>query len=224
MSDNKQIKDGLGKLFSIRMRDLTADNTLMQQHVFASLLPLEYGAGGMFQETVKSGIMAADMVGNSPIYAFRWPVVSPICLVRRVRIYAWALTASTAGIVKFELYTARPFTSQDTGGAAADLSVHNCKMRTSMASSQAFIQYANTAALTPGTRTLGAAPTDCVVNSVGATAPILFAGNGILLNKLQGEYPLILAQDEGFVIQATVPAAGTWSYTVNAEWDEITVY
>src|SRR5262245_47841538 len=154
MSDNKQIKDGLGNLFSIRMRDRSGDGVLMQSVVLASLLPLEYGVGGMFQYTAKSGVMAANMVGDSPIYSFRYPVAMPLCLVRRVRINAWALTAFAAGIAKFELYTARAFTLPDTGGAAAVLTGDNAKMRTSMSATNATIQYANTAALTPGTRTL----------------------------------------------------------------------
>src|SRR5215471_370648 len=118
MSDNKQIKDGLGNLFSVRMKDRSGDGVLMQSYVVASVLPLEYGAGGIFQKTVKSGVMAADMVGGSPIYAFRYPVTTPFCLVTRVRMNFWALTAFTAGIGRFKMFIARGFTVQDTGGAA----------------------------------------------------------------------------------------------------------
>ena len=37
-----------------------------------------------------------------------------------------------------------------------------------------------------------------------------------------GEWPMILAPTgEGFVIQATVPATGTWSFGCGIDWDEV---
>jgi len=227
MSDNKQIKDGLGNLFSVRMKDRSGDGVLMQSYVLASVLPLEYGAGGIYQKTVKSGTMAAGMVGDSPIYAFRYPALAPFCLVTRVRMNFWLLTAfSAAGIARFEMFVARSFTAPDTGGAAAVLTGNNGKLRTSMASSQTTIQYGNTGALTPGTRTLSADPIDAMSISVGTSAPaaVITPTNATLFQKLQGEHPLFLAQNEGFVIQGTVPAGGTWGYSVTTEWMEVTLY
>ena len=38
-----------------------------------------------------------------------------------------------------------------------------------------------------------------------------------------GEFPLILAPNEGFTIRATVPATGVWIGKINLHWSEVTV-
>jgi hypothetical protein len=45
-----------------------------------------------------------------------------------------------------------------------------------------------------------------------------------MVDQRPGEHPLILAQNEGIVIQATVPATGTWQFGVKIDWTEITAY
>jgi len=39
-----------------------------------------------------------------------------------------------------------------------------------------------------------------------------------------GESPLVFAQNEGFVVRATVPATGTWQFGVTVAWTEVTAY
>jgi hypothetical protein len=39
-----------------------------------------------------------------------------------------------------------------------------------------------------------------------------------------GEWPLVLAQNEGFIIRATVPATGTWDFAVTMEWSEVSAF
>jgi hypothetical protein len=229
MADNKQIKDGLGNLFNVRMRDrrTEADGVLMQSIVMSSLYPVDYGTGGMFQHTGRSGVMAAGLAVNSPIYAFRWSLDTLLGIVRHVRINAWALSTFTAGIGKFELYAARSFIAQDTGGQAADLSVHNAKLRTSMQTSQAGIQYSSTATLAKATaesRELDTNPIASVVVNITTAAPDMIADDRVLLETKPSAHPLFLADNEGFVIQASMPAGGTWGFTVTTEWDEVEVY
>jgi hypothetical protein len=224
MTDNRQIKDGLGNLFSIRLRDKSGDGALQQSMVLAQLYPLDYGTGGMFQSTAKSGTMAAGLAAAAPIYAFRWPSTSLLALVRRVKMSAWSVGAFTAGLATFDIYAARAFTAQYTGGAAVSLSGNAAKLRTAMSPSAALIQCATTAALTPGTRTLDVNPIDSLNLAVSATANTPIAQGAVLFDKQQGSHPLTLAQDEGFVIQATVPATGTWQFAVVAEWDEVAAF
>ena len=38
------------------------------------------------------------------------------------------------------------------------------------------------------------------------------------------DHPFILAQNEGFNIAATVPATGTWRFSVQVEWEELASY
>jgi hypothetical protein len=225
MADNKTIKDGLGSPFTLRMRDVSAaqDGSLFATMVRATLLPIEYGTGGSFQHTAKSGVMAAGLAAAAPIYAFRWPAAS-LALVRRIKLSAWtAAVGFAAGMASFDVMVARAFTAQYTGGSAADLSGNNTKLRTSMAGSLALIQYAGTAALTPGTRTLDADPAD-TLNVAAPTTVSTVIATATLFAKAQGEHPLLLAQNEGFAIRATVPATGTWQFAVTAEWDEIQVF
>jgi hypothetical protein len=225
--DNKQIKDGVGNLFNIRMRDLSAvgDGSLQRSMILTSGYPLDYGTGGMFQHCAKSGVMASGLAANSPIYSFYWPA-SLLGLVRRVRLNAWTLgTAFAAGLATFDLFAARQFTAPYGGGALADLSGDHAQLRTSMGTSLAEIMVATTAALTPGTRALDPDPLD----SRTVTAPVAInttvtAGALTLFEKLQDEHPMMLVTNEGFVIRATVPATGLWSFAVTTEWDEVVVF
>jgi len=45
-----------------------------------------------------------------------------------------------------------------------------------------------------------------------------------MFEAAQGEHPPLFVQNEGFVIQASVPATGVWQFAVMAEWDEITLF
>jgi hypothetical protein len=160
MADNKQIKDGLGNLFNLRMRDVgpAQDGLLMKSMFDAAMVPIEYGAGGMYQHTARSGLMAAGLAASSPIYSFCWQSATLLVAVQRIRLTAFSVGAFTAGTAAFNLFVARGFTVQDGGGAVIDLSGNHAKLRTSMATSVAAISCATTAALSPGARTLDADP------------------------------------------------------------------
>jgi hypothetical protein len=228
MADNKQIKDGLGNIFTIRMKDVSAaaDGSLQRSMIYASLYPLDYGAGGIFQHVAKSGTMAAMMPANSPIYSFRWTSSGMIALIWRMRLMAWSVTAFTSGLATFELFAARNFTSFDSGGAEANFGGENNQLRTSMSSSSAAIWCANTGALIPGMRTLDAAPMESLSVPAPTTANALFQIEPILLfQKDKADHPLVLAANEGFVIQGSVPATtSTWAFSVTLEWDEVETY
>lgn len=226
--DNKQLKDGVGNLFTCRMRDVSVsgDGSLQRTLVFASPYPLDYGSGGIFQHCGKSGVIAAGLAANSPIYSFRW-TATLLALIKRIRLNAWTTgTGFTAGIATFDLFAARSFTAQYAGGIAADLSAENNQMRTNMSASAAGISYANTAALTGGTLTLDAAPFDSrtVTAPTTANTPLSTPQPLTLFERLNGEHPLMLVTNEGFVIRATVPATGTWQFAITTEWDEVAIY
>jgi len=228
MGDNKQIKDGLGNLFTIRMRDISSasDGSVQRSMILASLIPLDYGTGGMYQHTAKSDEIAAGLAANAPIYAFMWTPASLFTILRRIKLAAWTTaTPFGAGLATFELFVARPFSVQDTGGATVGLTGNNAKLRSSMLPSQAKIRRASSGALTPGTRTLDGTPLTSLNVAAPTTALTTFTPAPMtLFDKPPGDHPLVLAAVEGFVIQATVPAAGTWSFAITTEWDEISVY
>jgi hypothetical protein len=229
MADNKQIKDGLGNVFTLRMRDISplSDGSVQRSMILSSLYPLDYGAGGVFQLCAKSGIIPAQTFAPaSPIYSFRWTPAGMTALVRRVKLVPWTLTAFSGGLASFDFVVARNFTAGDSGGTPANLGGDNNQLRTSMAASAAAIEWANTAALAPGTRTLDAAPLDTRTVVAPTVNSTMFPDEPIILfEKLQGEHPLYLAANEGFVINATVPQTNsTWQFTATVEWDEVQIF
>src|SRR5262249_46381682 len=156
---------------------------VMRTLLSAALVPTEYGTGGMYQHTAKSGLMAAGLAAASPVYSFCWQSPTLLALVRRIRLSAWSVGAFTAGIGTFDLWLARAFTVADSGGAAIDLSGNHAKLRTSMASSSAAIRCATTAALVAGTRVLDPDPVDSLNVAVPATASAVLAQNVVLFAK-----------------------------------------
>jgi hypothetical protein len=224
MADNRQIKDGLGNIFTLRMRDISSagDGSVQCSIVRATPYPLDYGPGGEYQHYAASGVMAQAMPDNSVIYAFRWPAPTMLALIWKVKITAWSVTAFAGGFVAFNIYAARNYTAIGTGGLTADLTGNNNKLRTSMASSGASIAYANTGGLAPGTRTLDTAPLDSwIAPATAAGVPFLDSPMTIFDKQVGEQHPLLLAQNEGFVITAKVPNDGTWSFGVTTRWDEV---
>jgi hypothetical protein len=229
MADNRQIKDGLGDLFTIRMRDISAatDGTVQRSMLMTQLMPVDYGPGGSYHRTSKSAVMVANTAASSPIYSFQWPSLTSLALIKRIRISAWSVDVGfIAGLVTFDVITARAFTVQMTGGTSVSLAGNSGKLRTSMGSSQANIIFATTVPLTGGTFTPDPSPgtTETWATEVGVNPYTLITPGPMpvkLFEKLQGEMPLLLAQNEGFIVEASVPQNGTWSFTLTSEWDEV---
>jgi hypothetical protein len=171
--------------------------------------------------------MSAALAANSPIFSFRWGNAN-LCLLRRIEMSAGPTTAFVAGRFSFDAFFARSFTASDTSGTAATLTGNNMKKRTSMGTTLVTdIRIASTTTLTAGTRTLDAQP---FAKIYGVTNTLTTLGNFVGPNQIlwkrdaADEYPLVFAQNEGFVIQATVPGTGVWFFGVNIEWMEIAAF
>jgi hypothetical protein len=195
----------------------------------ATLKPTDPGALGSYSVCVKSGIMAAGLAAASPILAFLWkPATVPtsFALIRRIKFGMYNLgTGFAAGDILFDFLIARAFTVQDTGGAAVTLTTNNAKLRTSYATTQAAIQASATATLTAGTRTLDANPFRSLFTVVANSAFATSLNDTEVFRQQPGEQPLVLAgSGEGFVIQATVPATGTWTFGCSIDWDEVAAW
>jgi hypothetical protein len=190
--------------------------------------PIDIGALGSYSVGIKSGIEAAAMAANSPVLNFRWaPATVPtsLALIRRVKFQAYNLgTGFTAGNFLFDLFVARSFSVDDTGGALATLTTNNAKLRTSHATTQATIRAASTGVLTAGTRTKDANPLRSVAGVVANAAFSAMTMDADLFRMMPGELPLVLATGEGIVIEATVPATGTWSWVASIDWDEVATF
>lgn len=226
--DNKQIKDGLGDLFTVRMRDYSAgtDGSVQRSMILATPYPLDYGAGGSFSHrALAPELAAAPALASAPIYSFLWPAATP-AIIARVRVAAWATgTPFSVGPGWFSIRVARAFTAQATGGNTAALAGNANKLASAMASSAASITFANGVPLTPGTWTLDTDPLDSAFCFAPTVADTMFTPTPMmLLDKRNGEQPLLLEQNEGFVVSATLPPAGSWQFAVTTEWSEVLVF
>src|SRR5207249_5323115 len=126
-------------------------------------------------------------------------------------------TGFTAGLGLFEAFRATGFTASDTGGTAVTPAAGKAKRRTSHADSALTdLRQSSTATLSAGTRTLDTQPFATLRAQIDATTNKVFlpgvAGNppALMYEAYQQRVmPLVLAQDEGFILRATVPATGT---------------
>lgn len=191
------------------------------------LKPDDYGSLGIYAIGLTSGIMAAGLTAASVVYSFRFaPGGGNLAIVKRILISAGdTATAFTAGVVTFKAFVARSFSVSASGGTAATLTGNNGKLRTSMATTGLTdLRISSTAALTAGTRTIDAQEFASSSGSITATAGTPLTQPIELWNPKPGDYPLVLATSEGFEIQATVPATGTWTFSVTTVWEELASY
>jgi len=188
--------------------------------------PVDYGSLGIYSLAAATGTMAAALAANSPIWSFRWGNATNLAVVKKVIISAGdTATAFTAGVVTFQLFVARSFTASDSAGTSILPSSNQNKLRTSMGTTLLTdARISSTATLTAGTRTLDTNPIGSVSVSDTATAGTPLMQPYPLFLAQAGDYPVVLAQNEGLVIQATVPATGTWTASVQVQWEELASY
>jgi hypothetical protein len=181
------------------------------------------GALGSYSLGMTSGAMAVALAANSPVFSFRWGNAN-IAVVRKVWFTMTFGIGFAAGASVINLIVARSFSASDTGGTGATLTTNNCKLRTNMGTTLLTdARIATTGTLTAGTRTLDAQPISAMGWNTGTTSttyefPLFEANMGA------GEYPLVLAQNEGFVITGNVAGTGTWTFGVRVAWDELSAF
>ena len=184
---------------------------------------------GAYQYAMTSGALTTVAAGGL-VFSFRWnpSVTTNLCMIRRVEIgFATTTAFTTAQSLQYSMQIARAFTAVDSGGTSGAFTQANTgKMRTSMPTSQmaaagSNIQIANTGAMTAGTRTLDTQP---IAYLAGASTAVATTLPLTAIHQHQsGDYPLILAYQEGFIINnvQTMGAAGVINLTVNVEWMEL---
>lgn len=200
--------------------------------------PIDYGAGGSYQNSMRSGTIAAVLAANAVLYSFRNPSATLLAVIHRVRIQLWANLAFTAAFndMSCRMHVARAYTAGfTTNGTAATLTGNNAKMRTSMATCASVIHILNTsnAGLTGGTATEDTDP--MAISNIGKPNVVnAAAGTEYLASQPlitldyepdmgDGAHPLVLAQNEGFVVRNGLvwPAAGTGVVVVRTAWSEV---
>lgn len=192
-----------------------------------TLRPIDYATYGQYSIATITATMAAGLAANSEIYQFRWTDATRLALIKNIRISAVTLgTGFTAGIGKFDVLLARGFSAAGSGGAVATITGNNGKLRTSMGTTLlGEIRTATTAALGVGTKTLDTQGIINVAFGVSASTNVTLLGlTDLFRADADSRHPLVLAQNEGFVIRATVPATGTWDAYISTEWVELASY
>jgi hypothetical protein len=203
-------------------------------------LPVElrsssYGALGNYAIAETTGAIAAGAAADSAIFYARNTHASNLFVLQELSIDGlYATTAFAAGGIAIEAFIARGFTAENgtPGGTALTITGNNQNLRTSMgAISLGVIRIASTAALAAPTWTLDAHPIGRIhthsSGGVGSATPII---GSIYLPKTElfkagpGEHPVVLAQNEGIAILATVPGTGVWLAGIRMKWAEVTAY
>lgn len=213
--------------------------TYVPQHVVSG--PFEVGAGGAYKLAMLSGTIAAALGASSEIFQFRYVTgASRVCRVQAVRIGMALLTlpvASTtiaSGPYGFRATVARAWTVAGSGGTRAVLTGNLQKLRTSHNTSEVNdAGISTTGALTAGTKTLDTQDIGAAVASLmfataaGAGTSRLFEKLDLFGGHTEGmSYPLVLANQEGFVIRTNLamPATATWTFTAEVIWSEVDAF
>lgn len=206
----------------------------MPAHVTSG--PLSVGNGGAYRVAERSGTIAASLGANSELFQFRYvTAASRVCLVHGISVSAGCIVAPAVGTtpVNFVLRAtvARNWTVAGSGGTRLTLTGNNAKLRTSHATTEVNdAGIATTGALTAGTKTLdahdlGAAITSTYFDLAAGDASLTLMPKTNLIGEFIGglAWPLVLANQEGFIIRsgAALPATMTWNLQVDVVWSEV---
>jgi hypothetical protein len=214
-----------------------ADSTTLtidpnQNAARVTIRPLNVGSMGSYAIAGTTGTIAAGMAANAAIFQFRWTSGSAVALLRTVKIGAASGgTGFTAGTASCGLVFARSYTvTGTTGSNSIAITGSEGKRRTSFATSSVTngnIRISGTAASTGQTWVLDTSDMARLGPfGVGTATQTAFIPAGTVLWQpdYAGEWPLVLAQDEGFAVRCTVPATGVWSAVVSIEWTEVAAF
>lgn len=185
--------------------------------------PEDVGTLGSYTTLSSSGTIAAGLAAGSAVFAFRYTAANT-CLVRAVHFAMCNTTGFTAGMGSLDIIPARSYSVSDGTGSTQLLftAANSNERRSSFGAPTADIRICTTAALSGGTRTLDAQPLITIRFPVLTTANSnIMPFTDIWVPDFVGEWPLVLATNEGFLLRATVPATGVWILDVITEWVEI---
>jgi hypothetical protein len=199
--------------------------------MYVSHKPTDMGALGHYRAGLQSGLITGTAVAaGSPLFSLRWTDATRFLVLQRLRAYYNETTGFTAAQeLGLNAFIARAFTASDSAGTAITLTGNNQKQRTSMGTSLvADMRIAATTLLTAGTRTLDAQAFASTSDTVGtAVAPTnVLQPFEYFADMARGEYPIVLATNEGIVITNTIvfPAAGAARLVVELNWAEVTAF
>lgn len=192
--------------------------------------PIEYGAYGhyRFARTVP---LLASQAANGTLFSFRWADTTRFAVISKIKLSVIQTAMATATIMPiFEVLVARAWSASDSGGTALVLTGNSFKKRTTMGTTLLTDARASSATtgLTVGTRTLDGdailqLPTQQTITTPNA---ILYVAE-LDISAGDGNHPLVLAQNEGFIVRGPTVAfgvAGTANLMIETSWAEVAAY
>lgn len=215
------------------IKDSSATNTMDVDGQGAALVrpgmpKITVANGGRYRFASRTGLIttiAAHTATAGHLVGFRWGSTTKTCLVDYIRLQLCTVTDFTT-LQQFAVGArmARSYTASHSGGTTATLTGNNCKMRSSYATTAlTAAQVATTAELTAGTHTIDTQPfLVCSTSAPSAGATTDQIPWAVEFNAKTGTGPIILAQDEGFVVsnETLMGAAGTAILAIEVEWRE----
>lgn len=203
--------------------DADVDTTFKALRI--SIRPAE--VSGWYSVGARSGA-ATTVAAAGAVFSLR-QLASTLLIVRRLGVgYIGTSGFTAAQELAYALVVARAFSASDTGGTAIALTGSNAKMRTSLGTPTSVdARIATTAALTAGTKTLDSTPLSITGSWAPTTAGVVLAPSlNNLLSHDAGDYPLVLAQNEGLNVQnvLVMGAGGAGTIYVSLELCESAAY
>lgn len=192
--------------------------------------------GSTYRYSGYTGTIGAALAANAELLQFRFlSGAKTYAQVHKVRFDGMGIVAAptAAGPLGFELVPARAWTAAGSGGTRIAVSGDNLQTETAIANSQVSdIGIATTGALTAGTKTLDANSQGGVLSGIGTGAITIYGSTCIvppwdLFDSSEAGYqPLVLANQEGFVVRTTHAGPATMTYVARFTviWSEVVAF
>jgi hypothetical protein len=194
--------------------------------------------GNWYRLAAFTGTIAAATGANAEIFQFRFVsgAGKNFALIYKVIFDGIGIVAvaTAAGPIGFNMFPARSWTVAGSGGTRIATTGDNLQTETALPASQVNdIGIATTAALTSGTKTVDANAQGHAIGAVGTGAVTTYQAQGTPIvpqplyeASAAGGQPLVLANQEGFVIRTTHagPTALTYTAGFTVVWCEVTAF
>jgi hypothetical protein len=192
--------------------------------------------GNYYRYSGFTGTIGAALAANSELFQFRWlSSTKTYALIHSVKLDGAGIVAvaTAAGPIGWCVMPARSWTVAGSGGTRIATSGDNLQTETALPAPQVSdIGIATTGALTVGTKTLDANCAGQYITGVLTGAATVaqvspLADAEYLFNaSAEGYMPLVLGNQEGFVIRTTHagPAALTYTIGFTVVWSEVTAF
>lgn len=191
----------------------------------------DVGTLGHYSIANVSGVIPAAFTTAGNIFAFRWGDATRVCTIHRIIFSAGNDgTGFAAGLVQINAFMARGFNASYTGGTSLTPTGNMNKLRTSFGTSLVTdIRIATTASLGAPSPAAGVDndPFASLICGVPTTNGAVMLPPTPMFDQRPGEHPIVLMQNEGFIIQTggiAIAITGTWKFSVKVEWSEVTSY